>query len=151
MKLTFDKSEMLKKASDSLLFDDLLSLVLLMWPEKIDTSVRKYVDYEKMQGVIEGLSELEERNEEFFEGLEIENLLTHLNHALVIAVNKIGLLENSVSKNDINKDYVRYLFENKCIAYAIEPIVENIPLGLRGNLEYTFDKELIEKYFQNKA
>ena len=130
------------------MFDDIFEFVLLKWPEKIDTSIRNRVNFEKMQGTLQGLSKIEESNKEFFEPLNIGNLLIHLNYSLFIAIHKIGLLQNVIRPKELNKAYIQFLFEKKSIAYAVEPKTDNIPIGIRDNLEDIYDKQLIQKYFQ---
>ncbi|WP_243367165.1 hypothetical protein [Fundidesulfovibrio soli] len=141
------ESAALAKASESLLFDDLYDFVLMRWPERIDTSHREYVDFDKMHGTIRGLYDIEESGSELFWPFEISNLLVHLSYALYTVVHKICLMQDVVVLREINRDFVRYWFEDRTIWYMLEPDETKIPVGLRGNLHAIFDEELIKQYY----
>lgn len=147
MELTEMQLALYEKAKGTLLFDDLYELVLTLWPEQIDTSKRDYVNYEKMTGLIQGLSKFDDSHQTFWATLDIGNLLVHLDHCILIAVHNMGLCQDVVRLKEINKSYMQFLFEDKSIRYAIEEDVEKIPMGLRGSLESLYDKKLIEEYF----
>lgn len=118
-----------------------------MWPDEIDTSRRDSANYESMKGRIIEVSKLDD-HQDFLEDYEIGNLLVHLDYALKIAIHKCGLCLDVVRPREINKSYVRFLFEDKSIGYAVTDCVENIPQGIREDLDSIYDLELVKEYFR---
>ncbi len=56
-------------------------------------------------------------------------------------------MQDVVVLREINRDFVRYWFEDRTIWYMLEPDETKIPVGLRGNLHAIFDEELIKQYY----
>lgn len=147
MQLTREQLNLCNKAIYSLLYDDLYNFVLSLWPYEIDTSKRDWTCYEDMKGKIVELSMLDD-HQPFLEDCEIGNLLVHLDYALKIAIHKCGLCLDVVRPREINKSYVQFLFEDKSIGYAVTDHLDNIPEGIRENLESIYDLELAKEYFK---
>lgn len=150
MKLTKEQIALYDEACKTLLYDDLYAFVLSFWPDQVDTSKRGFIRYEEMKGRIDGLEEFD-YHQELFEEFEIGNLLVHLDYSLKIAVHKSGLILNVVRPKEINKLYVKFLFEDKSIGYVIEDSFEKIPQGIRENLDSIYDIELVKEYFRRKS
>jgi len=80
MKLTVKQLNLRKKATDSLLFDDLYEFILSIWPDAINTSNRESANYATMIGLVAELVKMED-HQQFLENCEIGNLLVHLDYA----------------------------------------------------------------------
>ena len=148
IELTEADMPLYEKARQSLLFDDLLDFVISKWPLHIDTSSREYVDYVKRQGSIEGLYDIGDDLERFFEKLEADNLFVHLNWSLSVAVHQIGLMQNTVYLKDINREYVKFRFEDCSISRVIEEDISKIPPGIRDDLDFLYDIDLVVEYYK---
>ncbi len=151
MKFTKEQAILYEKASKTLAFDDLYDLVVSCWPEQIDTSKRINADYERMGAIIDSLNAfMHDDLCDFFEEHEIGNLLLHLDWALHSTAKKAAIILDIVRPGEINRECVKYRFEDQSIGYVIEEDPEKIPKGLRGALEDCYDIELIKEYFQRK-
>ena len=152
MQLNEKQLALYEKAHDTLLFDDLYEFILALWPDKLNASNRDHVNYHKMTGIIHGLSEHEEYHVNILSSFDIGYLLIHLNYCLSIAVHKIGLITNLVRFKEINKEYVRFLFESEYIYYTMEEDKEKVPDKIRNNADSIYGKKLVDEYFaRNKT
>jgi len=147
MRLSKNQKALYEKASNSFLYDDLYNFILSLWPDEIDTSRRNYVRYEDMAGLIVELEKLED-HQMFLEDCKIGNLFVLLDYALKIAIHKCGLCLDIVRPREINRSYVRFLFEDKSIGYAVTDNIENIPQRIRESLDSIYDLELVKEYFR---
>lgn len=153
MRLTKEQEALCEKAKKTLLFDDLYEFVLSFWPVQIDTSRRDTINCETRAIMIYALEDEVDKRKEFFEkNFEIGNLLFHLNHDIKVAIQQVGAIIDVVRLSEINKSYVRFLFEDKGIKYAVEEDKQKVPHGFWEDREEIWDIDLVREYFKrNKA
>jgi hypothetical protein len=148
MELTERQHNLYNTARSTLLFDDLYEFILSLWPDEIDTTRRVVPSYECKRMTIVGLGEITDSHRAYLESLDYGNILVHLDYAVSIVVHKAAFSINVVRMIDINREYVRYLFEDKSIKYATETDNNKIPKGLIGCIDLIYDKKQIKKYFE---
>lgn len=105
----------LNKGSEGLLFDNMCNLVLSFFPEKLNTSHRKMVEFDRMVGVIVNFSDIIENVRENTYPFRYSELLEDLCHAVLVAIHKIGLIYDEVEPPKINRKYIRYYFEEETL------------------------------------
>jgi len=53
-----------------------------------------------------------------------------------------------VRPKEINKSYIRFLFEDKSIRYVVTHRIEDIPQGIKDNLNSIYDSDLVREYYK---
>jgi hypothetical protein len=136
----------INKTEKAILFDNIFDLVLCLFPETLDTSTRRHVRYSEMKGSVGDIFDITENAIKQTWTLRYSSLLQQMCTVVLKISRKIGIMYDHVELSKINREYVKYHFEEVTIKEYQNALKADATKEEIDDFQVVFDADEVRKY-----